>query len=128
MQLSTPAIRWIHKGKAQNVNTEHINGIQVCRFDGRIDSSNADQTTKDLRDAVAEESGHVVFDFGNVDYVSSAGIRVILIVLKELTAQERRLAIGALNPDVRDVFHITGLEKLVPCHDTLDAALSAVAP
>lgn len=97
----------------------------VIAIEGRLDAS----TARDFEAAImaAVGTGPVVLDFTEVDYISSAGLRVLLLALKALTAKGRRLALAMPNPDVMDVIKLTGFDKLLDCHDGVEAALASAA-
>jgi anti-anti-sigma factor len=96
----------------------------IVRISGRIDAT----TSADLDTAVANLAdsglGPVVLDFSDVDYISSAGLRVLLIALRMLSGKGRRLALAALNPDVMDVVRLTGFDRLLGCFGDIDGALA----
>ena len=103
----------------------NVDTADIIHIEGRVDAG----TSKELETAVMElvktGSGPLVLDFGEVDYISSAGLRVLLVGLKALSAGGRRLALASLNPDVMDVVKLTGFDKLLDCHDGLDSAVAA---
>ena len=66
-----------------------------------------------------------VIDLAGVDYVSSAGLRVILLAGKRLKAGGGRLALAGLRDNVREVFEMSGFLTLFPVLPTVDAALVA---
>ncbi|MFO1540298.1 MAG: STAS domain-containing protein [Chloroflexota bacterium] len=71
----------------------------------------------------------LVLDGSALAYVSSAGLRVFLTIAKEAKAANVRVAVGALQPAVKQVFDISGFSqtKIIDVHPTVDAAVSAVA-
>ena len=86
--------------------------------EGRIDASNAPEAEEKIFTIKKENPGtHVVLDAENLEYISSAGLRVILKIRKE----EPQLAIINVSADVYDVFDMTGftdmvtIEKAYPC-------------
>jgi anti-anti-sigma factor len=76
---------------------------------GRLDASHADAAQKVLRDL----TGPVVADCSRLDYVSSAGITVILALHKRLAGPGQGLRLVGMNPRVRTVFVYTGLDKIL---------------
>ncbi len=99
----------------------------VVQIEGRVDASTAKELETAVMAAVGSGDGLLVLDMEAVDYISSAGLRVLLIALKALAAKGRRLALAALNPDVLDVVKLTGFDKLLDCHDSVDAAMAGAA-
>jgi len=75
-------------------------------FQGRLDASQADKARKAL-DAVAESC---IIDFSGLDYISSAGLGVLLATQKRLSESGHALAIAGMNRHIRDVFHIAGFD------------------
>jgi anti-sigma B factor antagonist len=97
---------------------------------GRIDMGTADQ----LRDrlipmvtAAAKAGESVVLDFSGVDYISSAGLRVLMLAAKEARASGGKIAVAALQPLVNEIFQISRFDKVLPCHAGVDEALAAVS-
>lgn len=78
-------------------------------FSGRLDASRSDHATRMLKGV----SGDVVADCTALDYVSSAGISVILELHKRLHGTGGSLRLVGMNPRVRTVFVYTGLDKVL---------------
>ena len=98
---------------------------------GRIDMGTADQLRERLIPLVTEagKSGQgVVLDFSGVDYISSAGLRVLMLAAKEARASGGKIAVAALQPLVSEIFQISRFDKVLPCHVGMDEALASVAP
>ena len=109
----------------------HAGNAVVLAPAGRIDMATADQFRDRLIPLIAEggKSGHgVVLDFSGVDYISSAGLRVLMLAAREARASGVRIAIAALLPLVNEIFQISRFDKVLSCHTGIDAALAAVAP
>lgn len=108
------------------MNFEHnrTEAADIIRIEGRLDASTAPEMQAGAI-AALDGSGPLVLDLAEVDYVSSAGLRALLILLREATARERPLALAALTPDVSDVIRLTGFDKLLDVHSDVDTALAA---
>jgi anti-sigma B factor antagonist len=88
------------------------NGHVVVELAGRLDS-NTSKTVEDRLAALLDGGAKaLVLDFAALEYVSSAGLRVLLVVAKRMKAAQGRLAICALRPEVREVFEISGFSKI----------------
>lgn len=79
------------------------------RLVGRLDAAQADHAQKALRDL----SGHVVADCTELDYVSSAGITVLLELHKRLSKDGQSFRLVGMNPRVKTVLVYTGLDKIL---------------
>ena len=78
-------------------------------FSGRLDASHSDRALQTLKNV----SGNVVADCTALDYISSAGITVILELHKRLHGSGGALRLVGMNPRVRTVFVYTGLDKVL---------------
>lgn len=93
-----------------NVTYRIDNNILYIALEGRIDASNAAQAEEKIFGIKNENPGkHTVVDADNLEYISSAGLRVILRLRKE----EPKLAIINVAPDVYEVFDMTGFTDMV---------------
>ncbi len=84
-------------------------------IDGRIDASNAEE----FRDSINADLKRVKvlkLDFQNVDYISSVGIRSLLLLFKQLRRQDGRMEIININEQVREILKLIGLMEFIK-HD-----------
>lgn len=96
---------------------------RVLAATGRIDSSSAPEFETALFELLDQApSGGVAVDFAAVDYISSAGLRVVLMGAKRQMAASAPFAICALQENVQKVFAIGGFEKLVPIYPSVEDA------
>ncbi|MCF0228689.1 MAG: anti-sigma factor antagonist [Parasporobacterium sp.] len=91
--------------------TFELNGNTLTiSLEGRIDSSNAESTGKELTDIIAANShDSIIIDVEDLEYISSAGLRVILKIRKS----EPTLKIINASPAVYEVFDITGFTEML---------------
>ena len=93
-----------------NVTYRTDKNILYISIEGRIDASNAALAEEKIFAIKKENEGkHTVIDADNLEYISSAGLRVILKVRKE----EPKLAIINVSPEVYDVFDMTGFTDMI---------------
>lgn len=97
---------------------------------GRVDHTTAEA----FRAAVAphltrcaKDQDHVVLDLAGVDYISSAGLRVLLVAARRVQATGGRLALCGMGQPVRQVFQLAGFLPLFTIQDTRDAAVDQIA-
>ena len=74
---------------------------------GRLDTVTSVEFDKAIKAEEIKENS-VVIDFSNVEYISSAGLRVLLALKRELDAQSKTLEIHNINAVVREIFSVTG--------------------
>ncbi len=106
--------------------------IETCRQgrtvlvspSGRLDGAGAPALEAELCNA-ARLGGRVVLDGRGLDYISSAGLRVLLIGAKTCVQEGGELAVAALKPECRAVVEASGLLSVLDYHETREAALAA---
>ena len=108
-----------------DVETERRDGILSVLVSGRIDGSNVMQFEETVRTAIEESDRAVTMDFGNLSYISSAGLRAILLIAKSLTGQGAKFALCAMSDQIRDIFEISGFDRVVSIHPSRAEALSS---
>lgn len=96
--------------------------VAVVAVSGRVDAYTAPDVEEKLNEATAS-GRHVVVDLSETDYVSSAGLRVLLTLAKRSTAGEFQMRLTGLQSAVREVFDIAGFTRLFEIRDTRDQAV-----
>jgi anti-sigma B factor antagonist len=100
-------------------------GALVISVKGRLDSSSAGALEAVLPARTREQKA-VIVDLAEVPYVSSAGLRVLLIGAKAAKAAGNKLAIAGLAPAVLEVFDVSGFSKIFTIEADVDAAVTAI--
>ena len=98
----------------------------VIKADGRIDGANARAFQSDLEAAIEDTDRTVVLDFESLSYISSAGIRVILMTAKMLQRRDGVFALCSLSDPIREIFQISGFDKIISIHASVDEVISAL--
>jgi anti-anti-sigma factor len=110
------------------INEAHEAGVVVVSPHGRIDSTTSAILERHLQGLAAARQTRVVVDFSGVDYISSAGLRVLLALAKRGRDQKGRVALFGLNDSVRQVFELAGFVALFTIAPTrAEAVHSAMA-
>jgi anti-sigma B factor antagonist/stage II sporulation protein AA (anti-sigma F factor antagonist) len=73
-------------------------------------------------------SAALVLDFTTVEYISSVGLRVLMMASKQLRGREGRIAVAALQPVVREIFEIARFQHVVEVFPSVRDALAALSP
>ena len=100
-------------------------GALIVSPAGRLDSSSAGALEAVLP-ARVQANDKVVLSLADVPYVSSAGLRVLLIGAKAAKAQGHRLVLTGLSESVREVFDISGFTSIFAIEPDVDSALAAL--
>ena len=77
--------------------------------------------------ARADVSG-LVLDFAGVPYISSVGLRVLMIAAKEMRARRERIAVAGLQPVAAEIFAISRFDKVLEVFPVVRDALAAISP
>lgn len=108
-----------------DISENSRDGALVISASGRLDSSSAGELEAVLPARVREHAA-VILSLADVPYVSSAGLRVLLIGAKAAKVAGNRLALVGLSPAVREVFDISGFSKIFTIESDVEAALAAI--
>jgi len=98
---------------------------------GRIDHAASASLEQRLVPLVADAGTRlagVVLDFGGVVYISSVGLRVLMIASKSMRAQGKPISVAALQPVVSEIFTISRFYKVLPVFSSVRDALANVSP
>lgn len=100
--------------------------VAVVSASGRLDFSAAAGFQALLEPLVAKDADAraLIIDCGGLEYVSSAGLRVFLLAAKNAQRTGRYFAVCALEPAVREVFELSGFNRVIALHADRAAALS----
>jgi anti-sigma B factor antagonist len=101
------------------------NGVAVFALHGRLDASNAGTVEHKLLALIDGGETCIVVDCAQLDYISSAGLRVLLVAVKRSHARHGTIAIAALKDQIREVFDIAGFASIFSIYDTPDEAIVA---
>ena len=98
----------------------------IVDVEGRVDGTNAMDFQSALEAAIQPSDQGVILDMKELQYISSAGLRVILLIAKSLQKQSAKLMGCSLSESVREIFAISGFDKIVPVHESRGDALKAL--
>lgn len=93
------------------INIEKNNGVTVIKLDGRLDTTTAPELEKAINNE-GDALKSLVLDFNGVDYISSAGLRVLLTAQKKMNVQGSMELVG-VNDAVMDIFEMTGFADIL---------------
>lgn len=112
-------------GTSLDLNTETSGDATVVIPAGRIDGSTASPFQEALLKLIDEGTGPLVVDFENIEYISSAGLRVLLLAAKQLQAGGRKIVLCAMRDHISEVFKISGFNEILAIHATRQEAVNA---
>jgi len=106
------------------IHHEIQNDIQIVTMRGRFDAPAAPDTERLFKDLLQQGMTRVILDLTDVEYISSGGLRVIIMLTKALEKVKGDLKLCGLSPFVSEVFKITNLAKRYDICANRDQALS----
>ena len=113
--------------KSLTVQGEQNAGALVAKAAGRVDSGNAREFQDALETFLDRNPTALVLDLEGVTYISSAGLRVILVVARQLQSKDAKFAVCSLSLSISEVFQISGFDQIIPTYDAQSKALSDVS-
>ncbi len=113
-----------YNGCTMTLSNEKIGEVLVVSPVGQINSANAADVEAGLLAWVEKGERLCVLDLGQLDYISSAGLRVVLMLAKRLKQNAGQLVLCGLQPQVHEVFDISGFLSILTVVDSRPAALS----
>lgn len=99
-------------------HVEEKGDVVVVRVDGRLDAASSPQLEKQINSII--DAGHfkLLLNLGNVDYLSSAGMRLMLSVTKKLKHLEGKVVVCSMNDDVMEVIKMAGFTQVLEIYPT----------
>lgn len=105
------------------ITEEKKNQIHIFGLCGRLDSNTSPKLETVITQALENGTKEILLNFENLEYISSAGLRVILKTTKDLKARQGKLMLCAMQDYVREVFEIAGFDTFLPIAANMDDAL-----
>lgn len=109
------------------INHKEENGIVFLTFKGRLDGSSAVEAEETIRTIFKGQNNRLLFDFEFLEYLSSAGLRLVLGAAKEIKRRDGKFVLCALNSYVKEVFEVSGFGTIIPIADSVEAGIKEIA-
>lgn len=107
------------------IKIEEVGDTMVFAIEGHLDASMVNAVNERATDVLESSFVKVVFDFSNLVYISSAGLRVLLYVAKKTKSKGGKVSLCSVNSNVQRILDISGLTKFLPVYADRDAALAS---
>lgn len=109
------------------VSSERDGSALVVAVDGRIDGSNSQEFQDRFEEVIEDGDRAVVLDMGKLTYISSSGLRATLLLARRLQRQQAKFAICSLSPSIKEVFEISGFDRIIQVLASREEATQAVS-
>jgi anti-anti-sigma factor len=104
---------------------EQSGDVMIVRLAGRLDSGTAQSAEESFTQVLASGEPHLVIDMSKLEYISSAGLRVLLVIAKKVQQAKGKVALFGLADNVREVFSISGFDRIFSIQADAEAAVAA---
>ena len=101
-------------------------GVCILALSGRLDASSSPEFREKILQLIEDGTKKVILDCENLDYISSAGLRVVLEATKEIKRNEGKIMLCALQDYIKEVFEVAQFDAFLPIGDTLEEAIKTI--
>lgn len=112
------------KDMTLNVTEQTMQNKLVVFCEGRIDSTNANIFENKIVEIIDKGNNTLIIDFSKIAFVSSAGLRVLLIAAKKVKPYGGSVILSGLSNEVQEVFDISGFSSIFTIYKTVDEAVA----
>jgi anti-anti-sigma factor len=95
----------------------------IIGIEGRLDTTNYAVLEKKLMDLVESHHDKILVDCSKMDYISSSGLRILLMALKKITLVKGKFALCCLQENIHEIFEISGFTSIFEIHLSQEDAL-----
>lgn len=107
------------------IQSESYDALMILRPEGRLDAVTAPGFDRETANLLQQQPGcNFLINFGKIEYISSVGLRSLLVLAKLMQRQERKLALCGLGETISEVFRISGFDSLLPVLGTEEDGLA----
>lgn len=108
-----------------NITLTKTGNAAVITVQGRVDTLSAPTVEQKLTQWLDGGETRMILDLSEMEYISSAGLRTVLVIGKKAKANGGSVCCCALQGMVKKVFDVSGFSLVLPVYDTVDEALAA---
>ena len=101
--------------------------VLIFEPEGRIHGTNARDVETAFLDKVRGGELVILVDFSEVDFISSAGLRVLLMVAKEVKARSGRIELCSMRDYLKEVFEVSGFNAIFQIHEARSDGLASLS-
>jgi len=108
-----------------NIEIKSEGATSVAVIAGDIDGKNAAQAQSELL-PIIETSGKLLMDMSNVTFLSSAGLRMLLLLYRQATSKNGKVALIGLSEEIKDTMSMTGFLNFFIIADSMEEGIKAL--
>lgn len=99
----------------------------VLQLTGRLDGNTSPKLEAAFNQQFVAKHSQFVFDCASLDYISSAGLRVVLLAAKKLKSVQGKLVLSGMNQNIREVFEMSGFATIFDIFSSREEALQGLS-
>ncbi|WP_018692208.1 STAS domain-containing protein [Algicola sagamiensis] len=104
------------------INLNKDGNCMVVSLNGRLDATSSEKLSNELTESIDQGERKIILACDDLEYISSAGLRVLLMAVKDLNARAGNLVIANASSTVRSVIEMTGFQRFLKLYDSIDIA------
>lgn len=112
-------------GCKMEIIQEKVNDVAIVEIKGRLEVTTASDLEQVFTKLLSENQNKVLVECRELEYISSAGLRVLLNAAKQYNKVSGQIMLAGLSQNVKQVFEISGFTSIFPIYATRDEALKA---
>jgi anti-sigma B factor antagonist len=112
----------MYGGKHMQLREEKKNDVHMFIPEGRLDSNTASTFEQKVDEVISTGVKWIIIDFKNLEYVSSAGLRVIFKIITDLERLEGKLVLCSMVDYIKELFEVSGFDSFARIMDNRDEA------
>lgn len=95
------------------METQKNDSETIVFLEGMIDSTTAADFAAKIEDVLKEAPSALVLDFGKIDYISSAGFRILFMIAKEMKKNQGKLSARCINQEIQNLFKMVHMDHVM---------------
>lgn len=110
------------------VTSRTEDGVVIVAVEGRVHRERATQFMVEAKAAIGDQwGGRVLLDCQEMTYISTAGLREVLLIAKKIARHDGRFAICTLAEGIDRAFNVIGFDQIIDIHESSEAALASIS-
>jgi stage II sporulation protein AA (anti-sigma F factor antagonist) len=106
------------------ISASQQQGTLVLSVVGRVEAGNAPDLEREVVAEIEKGAISLVLDCSRLDYIASAGLRVLLVVAQRINDDEGQFAVAAVPHRIREILAISGFDQVISVADSPEQAIS----
>ena len=109
-----------------DIQTSTQDGVTIIKLSGSLDGGTVNDAQEKIMPVLSATNMSMVLDLKDCGYVSSAGLRLLLMAAKQISSQGGTLVLAGLSDEIKDVMEMTGFNNFFKTFGDASAAIAAV--